>query len=866
MFRGFKIFAVCGILLLFAGQGWSDIFIVNNGSDVDNGLGYDVPPDSNTLRKCIRLSNEYSGPDRVEFDIPYDDPGFRNPDGEQGNFDDYWTIQVNPSLGTLPSIIDAYTTIDGYTQKNATPATDGAPANLNIEIDGSNAGNNINGLYLASNYDVVRGLCINGFDGNGIFLNGWYAHFDEIIGNYIGTNTYGTEAKGNHKNGLYLWGSTDSIIIGGTEPQDRNIISGNWKANIWMQIATKTQILGNYIGTGVTGMRALPPDSTIPDGGNGIVHWAEGIVGYGNIGDTLSGARNVISGNPIYGIYFYADPAVAQLHGNKIIDNYIGVARDGRTPLGNGADGVFIKGNVFSFLNPPNWADSCIISQNTISCNGGCGIRIDSTYLTGVRGGIRIDHNYIGTNSFWDILGNEVDGIAIENLSYSNLIRENTITFNQRHGIYNRITHNAGETPPPNGDNLIDNNMIALNDSCGIYNLGASPKIINNQFTDNGKYGIGNFVHFGGTYAPEDYSDDILSWPIIGGTANINFIATNLNHGIYSLDCIPLNETSLMTDNLIFNNNDSSDVVQEWYGSVEILKDEPPDYKPITDEYTETVTITSSGGGPVYEGSNYSPRTPYEGVWGPEGIEYTDIRTWFKIREYEYDKGGNLHEYNRGGSPSMVKTEGYYFGDAEFSFDADKTTQPIGDPAPEPPEDRWLPWTRGKCRPNSSDSSRYQIVQLMVAESTATEGIYQAINWRYNKERTGLKSGSGQITKPEELWTHTLLGDINYGNSPLAGDLNRDGWDDIVIGDGSGYVYAIDGPTGNELWHHQVSGAIGTPPGLADFNLDTILDVVIGSVNDTVYALNGIDGTLLWAYGTGGPIQYCAPLLVDINR
>ncbi len=86
-----------------------------------------------------------------------------------------------------------------------------------------------------------------------------------------------------------------SNTIGGTAAGARNLISGNdWQSvHISGSGATGNVVLGNYIGTDTTGA---------VDEGNG----ANGVYINGapsnTIGGTAAGARNVISGNGVFGV------------------------------------------------------------------------------------------------------------------------------------------------------------------------------------------------------------------------------------------------------------------------------------------------------------------------------------------------------------------------------------------------------------------------------------------------------------------------------------------------------------------------------------------------------------------------------------
>src|SRR5205807_540803 len=83
----------------------------------------------------------------------------------------------------------------------------------------------------------------------------------------------------------------------------------------------------NYVGTDVTGTKALPNT-------NGIFLEAPG----NTVGGTAAGAGNVISGNAQTGIYL--SDVLAAASGNVIQGNFIGTDASGTKALGNVLDGV----------------------------------------------------------------------------------------------------------------------------------------------------------------------------------------------------------------------------------------------------------------------------------------------------------------------------------------------------------------------------------------------------------------------------------------------------------------------------------------------------------------------------------------------
>jgi hypothetical protein len=122
-----------------------------------------------TLREAILAANDKPGYDTIVFNI--DGGGVH-------------TIQP---MSALPQILDSVT-IDGSTQ----PGYAGTPV---IELDGSLAGLSANGLHILAGNTTIRGLAINRFARDGIYLQNRDGNV--IVGNFIGTDATGTVSLGN---------------------------------------------------------------------------------------------------------------------------------------------------------------------------------------------------------------------------------------------------------------------------------------------------------------------------------------------------------------------------------------------------------------------------------------------------------------------------------------------------------------------------------------------------------------------------------------------------------------------------------------------------------------------------------------------
>lgn len=170
---------------------------------------------------------------------------------------------------------------------------------------------------------------ISGNGESGVYLGGSGTFSNVVAGNRIGVNPAGTGALSNQM-GVAIEGAPRNLV-GGSVPGAGNQISGNLLLGLTIQglAATGNRIEGNFIGTDAAGLTALA------NGGPGIHLSAPS----NTIGGARLGAGNLISGNRAAGISLN-DPLS---RGNVIQGNFIGLARDGITPLGNDYHGIEIQ-------------------------------------------------------------------------------------------------------------------------------------------------------------------------------------------------------------------------------------------------------------------------------------------------------------------------------------------------------------------------------------------------------------------------------------------------------------------------------------------------------------------------------------------
>jgi hypothetical protein len=211
---------------------------------------------------------------------------------------------------------------------------------------------------------------------DGVFVRGAGS---KVQGNYIGTDITGTQALGNSGNGVT---AGDGALIGGTVPEARNIISANGTfGNIALGIngsGTAATVLGNYIGTDVTGTRSLGNLS------NGISISSNNNI----IGGLVAGAGNLISGNAA-GIVIQSFGGGST--GNVIQGNLIGTNAAGTGPVPNLQQGIVITSAVNNTIGGTQSG-----AANKIAYNHGAGISLTNGVGIVIRGNSIFSNNGLG--------------------------------------------------------------------------------------------------------------------------------------------------------------------------------------------------------------------------------------------------------------------------------------------------------------------------------------------------------------------------------------------------------------------------------------------------------------------------------------
>ncbi len=108
------------------------------------------------------------------------------------------------------------------------------------------------------------------FNGAGVAPEGAYASGTVIEGNFIGTDVTGTLPLGNGPTGPGLTFGEPGEVVGGTTPGAGNLISGNYYGIFVYNGAGGAIVEGNFIGTDVTGAKAVGNTYGIIGGDNNL--------------------------------------------------------------------------------------------------------------------------------------------------------------------------------------------------------------------------------------------------------------------------------------------------------------------------------------------------------------------------------------------------------------------------------------------------------------------------------------------------------------------------------------------------------------------------------------------------------------------
>lgn len=231
--------------------------------------------------------------------------------------------------------------------------------------------------------NLIRTNVISGNGNNGVHISG-NATGVQVTEAIIGMDTNGGAAIPNGANGILVDGNAHDNLLGGDQASVilQTTISANGSNGIAIVgNAANNTIVHSFIGVDITGLLAFP------NGGAGV------FIGGNAIGTIIGGTtpfkQNVISGNQGAGIQLSGQSTSTQ-----IINNLIGVDRNGLQPIGNHGPGVWV-------LSSANAVGGSAANEGNNIANNLFGVLVD----TGTG-------NAITENS---IHGNSVSGITLVN-------------------------------------------------------------------------------------------------------------------------------------------------------------------------------------------------------------------------------------------------------------------------------------------------------------------------------------------------------------------------------------------------------------------------------------------------------------------
>jgi hypothetical protein len=345
-------------------------------------------------------------------------------------------VQTINLLSPLPVIFSPMT-IDGYTESGASANTLAVGDNAVLTVVLNGRGAIANGLEIQAPNVTVRGLVIQGFTNAGVVIHtgswslgemgelgpGAGGRFETIAGNFIGTNAAGTAAAGNGSGspgvagsgggtgGVVIQGGAHDNTVGGPNPADRNLISGNNGEGVTIvrqnsdgSFPTQNNtVQNNYVGTSVTGNSALGNTASgvfVPfAGGNRIT----GNLISGNLGFAGVALGGIQPGGGTFTVGAFSASA-GDGSGNVVAGNLVGTNAAGTAAVPNQQHGVTVDGGSGMTIGGTTAG-----SGNTISGNANQGI----VFFHNAQNTL-VEGNRIGTTANGlAALGNTAQGVAV---------------------------------------------------------------------------------------------------------------------------------------------------------------------------------------------------------------------------------------------------------------------------------------------------------------------------------------------------------------------------------------------------------------------------------------------------------------------
>ncbi|MCB9195302.1 MAG: gliding motility-associated C-terminal domain-containing protein [Flavobacteriales bacterium] len=319
---------------------------------------------------------------------------------------------------------------------------------LPIQIDNYYGSGN-SAIEVSGSGTIIAGISIGGFNGSyaaGIKITG---SNNQISGCHLGVNSLGSVNYGN-KYGLIIEGNTSQAFVGSGSycghnwHANRNVISSNSNAQIRIKSQAYMKISNNIIGLDGVGL-AQPSGTSNPSDTGIVVSMYYGIPGSGiliggadvrernvigdqSIGIELSSNSNMVINNFIGSDYtgMNVGATTSNEYGIEIIDpnwsgyvqnNWIGDVDKGNVVVGSFYDGIVLSGDVNLTNVFANYVGVGVDGLTPLG-NGYSGI-----YVTGSS----VYDNQVGAPGKGNIIGDNGDGISLQNSSNHTIVRSNLI-------------------------------------------------------------------------------------------------------------------------------------------------------------------------------------------------------------------------------------------------------------------------------------------------------------------------------------------------------------------------------------------------------------------------------------------------------
>jgi parallel beta-helix repeat protein len=255
---------------------------------------------------------------------------------------------------------------------------------------------------------------ISGNANNGVFIeqvpgSNVPSSNNQVMGNWIGTDSSGTSAVPNLGSGIEVLDGTGNLVgaaagaanLGGMDfpaagvAYPGNVVSGNAQWGVQIELSgasagqTQTTVLGDVIGMNAAATGALGNGQ----GGILVDNLSNALIGQ-SIGGTVAGWGNLISGNANVGIQLIGPQVAASGQNNLVEGNVIGLDANGRVVALGG--GVFGNGTGILINNSPGnvIGGTSPAARNVISGNSQAGIHLFQNLSTRDT----IEGNFIGTD------------------------------------------------------------------------------------------------------------------------------------------------------------------------------------------------------------------------------------------------------------------------------------------------------------------------------------------------------------------------------------------------------------------------------------------------------------------------------------